>query len=71
MRAIGRSTAFKAAIDEAGGSLSWRWSSALREALVASARKSTIPILFLDAMNDATTDSVTTLASARGVVFAL
>ncbi|MFZ1010718.1 MAG: alpha/beta fold hydrolase, partial [Candidatus Sulfotelmatobacter sp.] len=65
MLAIARSSVFKAAIDQAGGALSWQRSAALREALIRAAQRATTPILFMDAENDATTAAVTTLASTR------
>ena len=64
MFAIARSKAFKVALDQAGGSLSWKGNPSLRAAMANAAGKVTIPIMFMDSENDATTDSVTTLAAA-------
>ncbi len=41
----------RAAIDFAGGAMSWR-SSSLRERMVRAVRKATIPVLFIQAEND-------------------
>jgi dienelactone hydrolase len=62
MLAAARSTAFLAAVDQAGGALTWDGNSHMRSALVAAAEKSAIPTLFMVAENDRTTASVTTLA---------
>jgi dienelactone hydrolase len=62
MLASSRSTAFLAAVDQAGGSLSWDANPLLRTALTAAASKSTTPTLFMVAKNDRTTVSITTLA---------
>ncbi|HEX7679251.1 MAG TPA: prolyl oligopeptidase family serine peptidase [Thermoanaerobaculia bacterium] len=62
MLATSRSNAFLAAVDQAGGSLSWDGNASLRNALVTAATKSTTPTLFLVAKNDRTTASITTLA---------
>ena len=62
MLAAGRSTAFLAAVDQAGGALTWDGNSFMRSALIAAAEKSTTPTLFMVARNDRTTASVTTLA---------
>jgi dienelactone hydrolase len=70
MFAVSRSTEFVVAVDQAGGALSWKGNSAVRSALTDAAEKSTTPTLFLVAENDATTDSITTLAEIykkRGV----
>ena len=64
MFTIARSKAFKVALDQAGGSLSWKGNPSLRKAMTAAAGKVKIPIMFMDSDNDATTDSVTTLAAA-------
>ncbi|HYR35982.1 MAG TPA: alpha/beta fold hydrolase [Burkholderiales bacterium] len=57
-----RSTAFRAAVNQAGGALSWDGNPSLRAALIAAAEKSTTPTLFMVAANDRTTTSITTLA---------
>jgi len=61
--AIARNRVFKVALDQAGGSLSWKHSADLRKAMTAAIGKVKIPVMFMDAKNDATTDSVTTLAA--------
>jgi dienelactone hydrolase len=63
MFASSGSTAFAAAIDQAGGSLSWDANAPLRSALVRAAETSTTPTLFMVAKNDRTTASITTLAA--------
>ena len=68
MLAIARSSIFKAAIDQAGGALTWQRSVALQKALIRAAQRATAPILFMDAENDATTSAVTTLASTRATL---
>ena len=62
MLAAARSAAFLAAVDQAGGALTWDGNSHMRSALIAAAEKSTVPTLFMVARNDRTTASVTTLA---------
>lgn len=62
MLAAARSTAFLAAVDQAGGALTWDGNSYMRSALIGAAEKSTTPTLFMVARNDRTTSSVTTLA---------
>ncbi len=64
MLAIARNKVFKVALDQAGGSLSWKGSPELRKAMTAAVGKVRIPVMFMDSKNDATTDSVTTLAAA-------
>ena len=61
MFAIGRSTAFAVAINQAGAAGVWNISAEMRSALVAAAEKATTPALLLVAQNDRTTDSITTL----------
>lgn len=63
MLATSRGNAFLAAVDQAGGSLSWDGNPLLRTALTAAASKSATPTLFMVAKNDRTTSSITTLAS--------
>jgi len=55
MLAAARSTAFLAAVDQAGGALTWDGNSYMRGALIAAAEKSTTPTLFIVARNDRTT----------------
>lgn len=62
MLATARSTAFVAAIDQAGGALTWNSNGHMQAALIEAAGKSTTPTLFMVAKNDRTTASVTTLA---------
>jgi carboxymethylenebutenolidase len=61
MMAASRSTVFLAAVNQAGGALTWDGNSYMRSALVAAAEKSTTPTLFMVAKNDRTTSSITTL----------
>ncbi|HEX3071164.1 MAG TPA: alpha/beta fold hydrolase [Thermoanaerobaculia bacterium] len=63
MLATSRSSAFLAAVDQAGGSLSWDANAFVRSALIAAAGKSKTPTLFQVAKNDRTTVSVTSLAA--------
>lgn len=63
MLAANRGNVFLAAVDQAGGSLSWDGNPLIRAALTAAASKSTTPTLFMVAKNDRTTSSITTLAS--------
>jgi dienelactone hydrolase len=70
MFAASRSNAFAAAVNQAGGALSWDGNPSLRAALIAAAGKSATPTLFMVASNDRTTSSITTLADvykARGI----
>jgi dienelactone hydrolase len=62
--AIARSKAFRAAVDQAGGVLTWRRSAALQAALTDAARRATCPVLLLDAENDAAPEAIPTLARA-------
>lgn len=62
MLAAARSTVFLAAVDQAGGALTWNANRHMRSALIEAAEKSTVPTLFMVASNDRTTASVTTLA---------
>jgi dienelactone hydrolase len=62
MFAAGRSTVFAAAVNQAGGALSWNGNYALRRELAAAAAKTSTPVLLMVAQNDNTTASVTTLA---------
>jgi dienelactone hydrolase len=63
MLASSRGTTFAAAVDQAGGALSWDGSAPMRAALTAAARRTTTPTLLQVASNDRTTDSITTLAA--------
>jgi carboxymethylenebutenolidase len=62
--AVARSRAFRAAVDQAGGVLTWRSSTALQAALTDAVRRATCPVLLLDAENDAAPEAVPTLARA-------
>lgn len=62
--AASKSRAFRAVVDEAGGSLSWRSSPALQQALPAAAAQITAPLLCLVAENDATTLAVKSACEA-------
>jgi dienelactone hydrolase len=70
MFAVSRSTLFAAAIDQAGGALTWNVNPEVRSALIAAAEKSTTPTLLQVAENDRTTASITALGAIlqrRGV----
>jgi dienelactone hydrolase len=70
MFAVSRSTAFAAAVNQAGGALTWNDNPGIRSALVAAAEKVTTPTLLLVAENDRTTASITAVGEAlarRGV----
>jgi dienelactone hydrolase len=62
MMAAAKSDRFSAVVDQAGGALTWPMSAALQTALKDATGKTTVPVLFMDAKNDRTTDAVTTLA---------
>lgn len=62
MFAVSRSAAFAAAVNQAGGALTWNFNGAMRNELAAAARKTTTPTLLMVAQNDRTTASITTLA---------
>jgi dienelactone hydrolase len=62
MFASSRSDRFGAVVDQAGGALTWPVSKALQRALVDAVVQVKVPVLFMDAKNDRTTDAVTTLA---------
>lgn len=62
--AIARSRAFQAAVDQAGGVLTWRSSPALQAALTDAVRRAACPVLLLDAENDAAPEAIPTLARA-------
>lgn len=61
--AIAQSNAFKVAIDQASGALSWKRNAGIREALLSAANSVKTPVLFMDAENDATTEAVTQTAA--------
>jgi dienelactone hydrolase len=60
--AISRSRSFRAAIDQAGGALTWRSSPTLQAALTQAVRIATCPILLMDAQNDAAPEAIPTLS---------
>jgi len=62
MFAASRTDRFLAAVDQAGGALTWPVSGTLQKALKDAAQKIHIPVLLMDAKNDRTTDAVTQLA---------
>lgn len=62
MFATARGNTFAAAVDQAGGALTWYGNDHMRSALITAAGKSTTPTLFMVAKNDRTIESVTTLA---------
>lgn len=62
MFAASRTDRIKVAVDQAGGALTWPASPSLQRALKEAAQKTKIPVLFMDAKNDRTTNSVTELA---------
>jgi len=62
MLAAARGPAFLAAVDQAGGALTWTETAHMRKRTYCGPEKSTIPTLFMVAKNDRTTASVTTLA---------
>jgi dienelactone hydrolase len=64
MFTVARSAAFRCAIAQAGGALTWDRSPAVRAALTAAARGAQAPTLMMIAANDRTTAAVTTLDAA-------
>lgn len=62
--AIARSKAFRAAVDQAGGVLTWRMSPALQAALTEAVRRAACPVLLLDAENDAAPEAIPALSRA-------
>jgi len=60
--AISRSRSFRAAIDQAGGVLMWRFSPELQAALTQAARAVTCPVLLMDAQNDAAPEAIPILS---------
>jgi dienelactone hydrolase len=62
MFATSRSAAFAAAVNQAGGALTWDSNAHVRKALLEAAESSTTPTLFMVARNDRTTSSITALA---------
>jgi carboxymethylenebutenolidase len=64
--AISRSRSFRAAIDQAGGVLMWRFSPALQAELTRAVRAVTCPVLLMDAQNDAAPEAIPTLSQVMG-----
>ena len=62
--ALARSRVFRAAVDQAGGVLTWRFSPALQTALIEAARRASCPVLMMDAENDAAPEAIPALARA-------
>ncbi len=60
--AIARSAAFRAAVDQAGGVLTWRRSPALQSALADAVRAANCPVLLMDAENDAAPEAIPRLS---------
>ena len=60
--AISRSRSFRAAIDQAGGALTWRFSPALQAALTQAVRIATCPVLLMEARNDSAPEAIPTLS---------
>jgi carboxymethylenebutenolidase len=70
MFAVSRSSQFGAAIDQAGGALTWHGNPDIRSALMAAAERVSVPTLLQVAENDRTTASITTVGAIlerRGV----
>ncbi len=62
--ALARSHDFRAAVDQAGGVLTWRRSPPLQAALTEAVRAASCPVLLTDAENDAAPEAIPTLAGA-------
>jgi dienelactone hydrolase len=62
--ALARSKAFRAAVNQASGVLTWRRSPALQTALTEAVRRASCPILMMDAENDAAPEAIPALARA-------
>lgn len=62
--ALAKSKSFKAGVDQASGSLSWKKNGPLHAALTEAAAKITVPLLSMDAKNDATNESVIAIDEA-------
>ncbi|MCB9732691.1 MAG: dienelactone hydrolase family protein [Deltaproteobacteria bacterium] len=59
-----RGDGIRAAVDFAGGSMTWARDGALRERMTEAARGAKVPVLFIQAENDFDTTPSTTLAAA-------
>ena len=64
IRAASRRSDVRALVDQAGGSLTWPRSPDLRRALTDWAKTLKMPVLCMDAANDATTDAVKAVCDA-------
>jgi dienelactone hydrolase len=64
IRAASRRSDVRALVDQAGGSLTWSRSPDLRRALTDWAKTLKMPVLCMDAANDATTDAVKAVCDA-------
>lgn len=62
--AIARSQSFRAAVDQAGGVLTWRASPPLQSALADAVRAASCPVLLMDAENDAAPEAIPRLSQA-------
>jgi dienelactone hydrolase len=62
MFAVSRSKVFRAAVDQAGGDLTWRRSTALQSAMAEAVRGANCPVLLMDAANDAAPEALPGLA---------
>jgi dienelactone hydrolase len=60
--ASSRSTIFRAAVDQAGGGLTWPYSLALQDAMKKAAEVGNTPVFLLAARNDRTTEPLNVLA---------
>jgi dienelactone hydrolase len=58
-----RPSGFKAAVDFAGGAMSWSRSALLRDRMLAAASRATMPILFVQAENDFDTEPSVALSA--------
>ncbi len=58
-----RDTTLRALVDAAGGAVSWSASPALRDTLRAAARRTVVPVFFLHAANDYSTEPGKALAA--------
>jgi len=68
--AVSRSHEFLAAVDQAGGALTWNANPAIRSSLTAAAGRVTTPMLLLVSENDRTTESITAVGDVlerRGI----
>ena len=61
---LARSRVFRAAVDQAGGVLTWRSSPSLQSALTAAVRAATCPVFLMDAENDAAPEAIPKLSQA-------